>query len=254
MKSFPSDGLTLAYTEAAPDQAGEGKLPILLVHGFGSTHAVNWVNTGWSRLLAGDGHQLVMPDGRGHGASAKPYEAEAYTLDKMAGDLVALLDHLGIARAHLLGYSMGAMVSLVAASRFGARFGKVVAAGIGGNLLKPARDPAPVIDALRAEEAASITNPEGRLFRQFADQNGQDREALALCFGTVRRPFPAESLSAIENPVLVIAGETDATAGDPQPLADRIPGAEAHIVPRRDHMKAVGDKDTKAAVLAFLKG
>src|SRR5690606_10563983 len=96
---------------------GQGS-PIVLVHGFASTHKVNWIATGWSRALVEAGYRVVMPDGRGHGASGKPHESAAYALRAMAGDVVALLDHLGEPGADLMGYSMGGMVSLVAAAEW----------------------------------------------------------------------------------------------------------------------------------------
>ncbi|MDP3329898.1 alpha/beta fold hydrolase [Parvibaculum sp.] len=248
MEFFESDGLRLAYFAE-----GEGT-PIVLAHGFASTHRVNWITTGWSRALMEAGFRVIMPDMRGHGESDKPHEAEDYTLSAMAADLVALLDHLGEPGADLMGYSMGAMVALVAAMEWPDRFDRVIAAGVGARLLDPERDPGPVIEALLADDPASVTDAGARMFRVFADQNGQDRVALAACFEAVRAPFPAEGLSRISRPVLVVAGETDTQAGAAGALAARIPGARGFTVPKRDHMKTVGDRAYKEAVLKFLEG
>ena len=250
MEKYRSHGLQLAFVREVPDEPTQ--LPIVLVHGFGSTHRVNWVATGWSKLLVEAGFPVLLPDGRGHGQSAKPHVMNAYRLQAMAEDVVALLDHLQIPKAHLMGYSMGGMVSLVAAMDAGERFDKVIVAGIGENLLETPRDPGPVVHALTTEDPDTISDPEARLFRTFADQNGQDRHALALCFQMVRKPFPAAGLQFVQNPTLVVAGEKDVTAGDPRPLAEAVPGAKAHVVAKRDHMKTVGDKDYKQAALAFL--
>lgn len=249
MQQFRSDTLELAYETAGPATA---ERTIVLVHGFGSTHKVNWVDTGWAALLEEAGYRVLLPDGRGHGASATPHEKEPYALEAMADDLVALLDAEGVGEADLMGYSMGAMVSLVALMRHGERFRKAVAAGIGEKLIKPAANPGPVIEALLARDPAAITDPEAKLFRVFADQNGQDRQALALCFAKIREGFPVDGLATIATPTLIVTGETDTSAGSPVPLAAAIPGAETVIVPRRDHMKTVGDKAYKQAVLAFL--
>ncbi|PKQ03808.1 MAG: alpha/beta hydrolase [Alphaproteobacteria bacterium HGW-Alphaproteobacteria-12] len=239
------DGVRIAYAVE-----GEGS-PVLLAHGFASTHEVNWVATGWVKALAQAGYRVIMPDMRGHGASGKPHDAHAYTLSAMAGDLVALLDHLGEPGADLMGYSMGAMVSLVAAMEAPERFDRIVAAGVGAKLLDPKRDPGPVIEALLTDDPASIEDKAALLFRSFADQNKQDREALAACFEAVRAPFPVDGLSRIARPVLVVAGETDVQAGAPGPLAARMPKGEAFTVPKRDHMKTVGDRAYKEAVLGF---
>lgn len=248
MQYFESDGLRLAYRVE-----GEGS-PILLVHGFASTHQVNWVATSWSRTLIEAGYRVIMADGRGHGASDKPHDAADYALEAMAGDVVALLDHLGEPGADLMGYSMGGMVSLVAAATYPERFDHVIAAGVGERLLDKDKKSTAVVEALLTDDPASIANPTAKLFRTFADQNNQDREALALCFEAVRADFPDELLSQITRPTLIVAGETDDQAGPAVPLAARIPEGRAFVVPKRDHMKAVGDRAYKDAVLKFLAG
>lgn len=247
MEHFIShDGMKIAYRVE-----GEGS-PVMLAHGFASTHEANWVATGWTKALVEAGYCAILPDMRGHGESGKSHDAADYTLSTMAGDLVALLDHLGEPGADLMGYSMGAMASLVAAMEAPERFDRIVAAGVGARLLDPDRDPGPVIEALLADDPSSVTDAGARGFRVFADQNGQDRHALAACFAAVRAPFPVDGLARIRRPVLVVAGETDMLAGAAGPLAERIPGARAFTVPKRDHMKTVGDRAYKEAVLAFL--
>lgn len=246
MEFFESeDGVQIAYRVE-----GEGS-PALLAHGFASTHEVNWVATGWTKALTQAGYRVILPDMRGHGASGKPHDKAAYTLSAMAADLAGLLDHLGEPGADLMGYSMGAMAALVAAMETPERFDKVVAAGVGGKLLDPKRDPGPVIEALLTDDPSSIEDKGALLFRTFADQNKQDREALAACFEAVRAPFPVDGLSAIKRPVLVVAGETDVQAGAAEPLAERMPKGRAFTVPKRDHMKTVGDRAYKEAVLKF---
>lgn len=246
MEFFDADGMTIAYVVE-----GEGS-PLLLAHGFASTHRVNWVDTGWVKALTEAGYRVITPDMRGHGESGKSHEKADYTLSAMAGDLVALLDHLGEPGADLMGYSMGAMVALVAAMEYPERFDRIIAAGVGAKLLDPNRDPGPVIEALLTDDPSTVKSKGALLFRTFADQNKQDRVALAACFEAVRAPFPVEGLSYIRRPVLVIAGETDVQAGEAAPLAAEIPDARAFTVPKRDHMRTVGDKAYKEAVLAYL--
>src|SRR4051812_29533027 len=100
MPTFQSDGLELAYRDE-----GEGD-PILLIHGFASSIDVNWSGTGWIDTLKTDGRRVVAIDNRGHGASEKLYDPAFYGADVMAGDAIALLDHLDIERADVMGYSM----------------------------------------------------------------------------------------------------------------------------------------------------
>ena len=102
MQYFSHEGFELAFLDK-----GEGP-PVLLIHGFASTHFVNWVSPGWVKTLTDAGYRAIALDNRGHGLSSKSYDAADYTPPKLAGDAAALLDHLDIDRAHVMGYSMGA--------------------------------------------------------------------------------------------------------------------------------------------------
>lgn len=236
MEKFRSDGVEIAY-----QVEGEGA-PIVLVHGFASTHAANWINPGWVAQLCDMGRQVVMFDLRGHGQSGLLYDPEAYRLTQLAQDLKNLIAHLGLQRPDVMGYSLGAMIAL----RLGVDApdvpGSIVAAGIGDTLYRPPEHVAPVVEALLTDEPDSITDMAAKAFRIFADQNKQDRRALATCFQRAREPFTPDVLAQIKCRVLVVAGEKDVLAGDPYALASSIPLGEAALIPRRDHMRAVGDK------------
>src|SRR4029077_8217460 len=105
MNSFTSDGIEIAYLDE-----GEGE-PILLIHGFASNLVANWIDPGWMRTLVAAGRRVIAYDNRGHGRSGKLYDPNAYGAPSMAEDGRRLLDHLGIARADVMGYSMGAGVA-----------------------------------------------------------------------------------------------------------------------------------------------
>ena len=102
MPSFHNGAVEIAYLDE-----GEGE-PILLVHGFASSKNVNWVYPTWVSELKKNGRRVIALDNRGHGDSAKLYDAEDYHIGIMAGDVTALMDHLEIARADMMGYSLGA--------------------------------------------------------------------------------------------------------------------------------------------------
>jgi pimeloyl-ACP methyl ester carboxylesterase len=104
MQFFDSDGVRIAYIDVAP-ASGAGD-PVLLIHGFGSNHAVNWLSTMWVKTLTHAGYRAIALDNRGHGQSGKPYDPAAYTPTIMAEDARRLLDHLHIDRADVMGYSM----------------------------------------------------------------------------------------------------------------------------------------------------
>src|SRR5512146_2574459 len=105
MARFKYGDVEIAYLDE-----GEGE-PIVLVHGFASTKEVNWVNPGWVRTLTGAGRRVIAFDNRGHGASSKLYDPTDYALPLLACDVRALLDHLGIARAYVMDYSMSARIT-----------------------------------------------------------------------------------------------------------------------------------------------
>ena len=86
MQHFTHDGYDFAFIDE-----GEGD-PVLLIHGFGSSHSVNWVTPGWVQALNQAGYRAIALDNRGHGQSEKIYDAAAYTPEAMAGAITALFD------------------------------------------------------------------------------------------------------------------------------------------------------------------
>lgn len=197
MPNFQSAGLTLAY-----ESFGEG-LPILCIHGFGSSGKVNWIETGWVETLTEAGYRAITLDNRGHGASDKPHDPELYYPQDMAEDAVALLDHLGINRAAVLGYSMGARIAAFMAFSHDERVACAIFGGMGLNLINGLSDGNDIIAGLRAPSLEALTHPTARQFRIFADHTGSDREALAACMETSRQPMARADVRRIAVPVLV---------------------------------------------------
>ncbi|WP_354066407.1 alpha/beta hydrolase [Devosia sp. 2618] len=246
LPKFESDGLTLAY-----ESAGDGP-PVLCIHGFASSGKVNWIDTGWVETLTTAGYRAITLDNRGHGASDKPYDPEQYYPRDMAQDAVALLDHLGIERAAVLGYSMGARIAAFMAFEHEERVACAIFGGMGMNLINGLSDGNDIISGLLAPSLDGLTHPTARQFRIFAEHTGADREALAACMETSRQPMARADVRRINVPVLVAVGEADVMAGAPEPLAEMLPQGEAFTIPKRDHMRATGDKAFKTAALAFL--
>lgn len=246
MPSFRNGPVEIAYLDQ-----GEGD-PIVLVHGFSSTKEVNWVNTGWVETLIADGRRVIALDNRGHGHSTKIYDVEAYHLGFMADDVRALMDHVNVPRADVMGYSMGGRIATNLALRHPARVRSLIIGGIGMALIDGGGPAENVATALEAPSLADVTDPMGRTFRAFADQTGFDRRALAACLRGTRRRMSAEEVGGLQMPVLVAVGTDDEIAGSAAQLAALIPGAQLLDIPGRDHMKAVGDRVYKAGVLAFL--
>jgi pimeloyl-ACP methyl ester carboxylesterase len=247
MPVFHHSSVELAFLDE-----GEGE-PIVLVHGFGSSKEVNWVQPGWFATLKGAGRRVIAIDNRGHGQSTKLYDPADYHTTKMAGDVRALLDHLGIGRADVMGYSMGARIVAFLALEHADRVRSVVLGGLGMHLVDGVGLPESIAEALEAPSINDVTDPQGRMFRAFADQTRSDRRALAACIRGSRQVLTREQAATIRTPVLIAVGTKDPIAGSAEALAAIMPNATVLPIPDRDHMLAVGDKAFKAGVLRFLQ-
>lgn len=243
--------LALAYDDI-PAAGPERGPPVLLVHGFASSRETNWKATGWYRAFAEAGRRVVAFDHRGHGESERSHAPADYDEGLLARDCVQVLEACGVARADVAGYSMGAMVAIRLLIDAPGRVERAVLAGLGRNYLEPPDFAPAVPDALLTDDPESIADAGAKAFRLFADQQKQDRKALAACWRRPRTAFDPAALAAIARPVLVVCGENDAVTGPPDALAAAIPGSVMRIIPGRDHLSAVGDRGTKEAVLDFL--
>ena len=247
MPSFSHDGVEIAFLDE-----GEGE-PIVLVHGFASNKEVNWVLPGWVSTLKRAGRRVIALDNRGHGASSKLYDPAAYHSAIMADDVRALIDHLGLPRADVMGYSMGARNTTFLAIANPEHVRCAVLGGVGGRLVGGVGlRPDEIAQALEAPSLAEVTDLTGYAFRAFAEQTKSDLRALAACMRGSRQPLERDVLARVAVPVLVAAGTKDSIAGTPEELAALIPGAQVLSIPDRDHMLAVGDRVFKAGVLKFL--
>ena len=246
MPSFHNGAVEIAYLDE-----GEGD-PIVLVHGFASSKNVNWVYPTWVSDLRKDGRRVIALDNRGHGESSKLYDPAQYAIPAMADDTVALMDHLGIARADVMGYSLGARIAAWLGLKQPARLRSAILGGIGIAMIEGGGPGENVAKALEAPALEDVTDPVGRTFRAFADQTRSDRLALAACLRGSRGLMTREEAAAISVPVLIAVGTADEVAGSAEALGKIIPGSEVLDIPNRDHMRAVGDKVYKAGVADFL--
>lgn len=246
MPSFHNGAVEIAYIDE-----GEGD-PIVLVHGFASSKNVNWVYPTWVSELKKHGRRVIALDNRGHGESTKLYDSEDYHLDTMAGDVQALMDHLGLDRADMMGYSLGSRLTGYLAQSQPQRIRSAIFGGLGVGMIEGGGPGENVAEALEAASLEDVTDPVGRTFRAFAEHTRSDRRALAACLRGSGRLATIEEVASISVPVLIAVGTTDEIAGSPQALAALIPGAEILDIPGRDHMRAVGDRIYTAGVLDFL--
>lgn len=246
MDHFNSDGIDIAYLDQ-----GEGE-PVLLIHGFASNTRINWVGTGWVERLAAAGRRVICIDNRGHGESEKIHDKAVYESPMMAEDARRLIEHLGLGRVDVLGYSMGARIAAFLAINHLEKVRSVIFGGLGINMVKGVGDPEEIAQALEAPSLADVEGVHGRAFRKFAESAGGDLTALAACMRSARQRISAEQVGSLRCPVLVAVGTDDEVAGSASELAALIPGARVLDIPGRDHMMAVGAEDFKKGVLAFL--
>jgi pimeloyl-ACP methyl ester carboxylesterase len=244
---FRSDDAEIAYLDA-----GAGA-PIVLVHGFASNKETNWGVPRWAEALTRAGRRAIALDNRGHGASTKLYDPARYDSAVMAEDVRALLDHLGLPRADVVGYSMGARIAAFFALGHPDRVRKLVIGGLGIKLVAGVGLPESIASALEAPSIAGVTDPQGYVFRAFAQQTKSDLKALAACMRGSRQTMPREDVARIAAPTLIAVGTKDTIAGSAAELAALMRDARALDIVDRDHMLAVGDKVFKAGVLDFLQ-
>jgi len=253
MTTLAINGAEISFTDQGSGDA------LILVHGFAASSQENWGKAGWISMLTRANRRVVAIDLRGHGHSAKLYQPTDYSLGSMAGDVLALTEHLQLKKPDLIGFSLGARVVLEALRTRGDRFLLGVLCGVGEALINPRaeRDPALLANAMEAASIDAVGDDMAKRFRMFAEAQGQDLKALAACargFNAMARPWTREVLAGIKNETLVIAGSGDDLAGAPEPLAACFPNAKAKRIPGCGHMDCLTQPMFKAAVMDFLAG
>jgi pimeloyl-ACP methyl ester carboxylesterase len=249
---FLQRGVRLAFIDERPASVCRGA-PVLLIHGFASTHAVNWVFPQWVKTLTGAGRRVIAFDNRGHGRSQKFYDPAAYSLTEMAEDARALLDALDIPVADVMGYSLGGRIAAFLARAHGHRLRRLILGGLGDHLISRAGLPLSIAAAMEAPSLELLSDPKDRTFRSFAEATKSDLKALAACVRGARQSLTEAEVLAVDIPVLIVMGTEDHAGGDPHALAKLFRRARVLDIPGRDHNQTVGDKLYKATVLNFLE-
>jgi pimeloyl-ACP methyl ester carboxylesterase len=228
--------------------------PVVLHHGFVVDANANWVAPGVVDALTGAGRRVIAPDARGHGRSGKPHDPTSYGEQRMARDLAALLEVSGEPQIDLVGYSMGAIVSLIFASE-DQRVRRLVVGGVGSGVIecggvdRRAISNDAIIEALSVEDPSTIAKTGAEAFRMLADALDADRKALVAQASSIYRGDIA--LSRISARTLVLAGEADPLAIRPNVLCEAIPGATLRML-SGDHVGAIGDPCFTQSIVDFL--
>ena len=257
---FDADGLRLRYLDQGSGEA------VVLVHGFGSSIEQNWLRPGVVGRLAEAGYRVLALDVRGHGGSDKPHDPGRYGEQQFA-DVVRLMDHAGVGRAHLVGYSRGAMLAHHVLDRFPERFITVTLGGYGtrgdgsGPIEALPRDL--VADSLEAGSLGPIIRtltpaterPSSRLV---AIANGvisatNDMHALAAAFRSDPPPVPPARIRATSVPTLLLVGELDPFREDAAAMAALMTDARMQVVPGAGHRDAPAAAAFGETLVAFLR-
>lgn len=236
-------------TKLAVHEMGEGRA-LLLLHGYFSDAATNWIKYGHAALLAEAGFRVIMPDLRAHGQSDKPHNAAAYPKDVLADDALSLIAQLGLTDYDLGGYSLGAR-TVARMLVNGATPRRVIISGMG---LEGLTNTGKRAAHFRAIFKGLGTHPRGTpewMAEAFLKTTGGDPLALAQILETFV-DTPVDAIRGWKMPVQVLVGVDDDDNGSGEALAAELSDATLSIVPG-NHMSAVMKPDLGQAMVQFLK-
>jgi len=257
---FDSDGVKIHYTIQ-----GRGK-PLVLVHGFTVSIDTNWRLPGIIDALAND-FQVIAVDARGHGKSDKPHDPAAYG-PRMGEDVIRLLDHLGIMKAHIAGYSMGGAITLQIITTYPDRFLSAILGGSGwqppgsdveklmvalADSLEQGKGLGPLVIALNPV-GQPMPTPEAIAAINQRLMGSNDPLALAAVIrgSAANHPVTREALQRNRVPTLAVAGEMDPVKAAVDVMAGLMGNLEVKVLPGKDHLTAVADPRLANSMRDFL--
>lgn len=256
---FDSAGVPIRYVER-----GRGA-PVVLVHSYTGNFEGQYVRTGFADALA-QRHRVIGFDLRGHGLSGKPHDPAEYGR-QMGLDVLRLLDHLGIDKAHVLGYSLGAHIVAQVVALHEARFASMVLGGSAGRRKWSAEDDARVAREADELEHGDMHEQVARLWPRDAPRPteqqlrelsarylaGNDPRALAAIRRSNRdQVVTDEALAALTLPALGLVGSLDPYAGSFRELAAVMPHLRLVTIEGATHSTASARPEFRHAVLEFL--
>ena len=243
--SFDSGGVRIHY-----EVRGSGA-PVVLVHGFTGSAQRHFGQTGVIDALVAAGHRVVAMDCRGHGESDKPRNAEAYGLE-MAEDVVRLLDHLRIQRAHVVGYSMGGAIATQLLVRHSNRLQTVALLGSGWEGENPKefrsqmlamaegfdkKDASVLIRGVRSGAETAPTEAEVAALNTELFSRNPPEVLAAVARGMLPLwDVPVERLRSSKLPVIAIVGGNDTSnLAAAKRMAAVVNGLELVVIPGATH-------------------
>ena len=242
---FPGrDGARLAYREL-----GEGR-PLILIHGYLST-AMALVETGLAGKIARRGHRVILPDLRGHGASARPHDPAAYPPDALADDGLALVEQLGLTDYDLAGYSLGGRTVIRILAR-GAAPGRAVVGGQGLEAIAHTVGRGGQYRYALTHFGTFAPGSPEQAIEDWVKASGGDPVALVHVLDTFV-DTPLEVLAQITVPTLVLTGAGDGHNASAEALAGALAHGRYVEVPGH-HGTAPTTPQFETAMTGFLEG
>lgn len=246
---YAADGTRLAtYTWGDVDAP-----VVVIVHGFASNVRDNWVLTGWVRELTRAGYRVLALDQRGHGASDKPHEPDAYAIRTLVADVETVMDTYLVEEAFYVGYSLGSRVGWEVVRDLPQRIERAVLGGVPDGIPLERLD----LDQVRAyvADGTSVTDRTTQNYIALTERvPGNDlRSLLALAEGMrTTRTVDPDPANAPTRPILFATGSEDAIIEGSRTLSSAAPNGRFFEIPGRHHFNAPGSRAFKEAALAFL--
>nr|WP_243696065.1 alpha/beta fold hydrolase [Labedella phragmitis] len=241
------DGVRLAVYDV-----GDADAPVVIaVHGFASSGVLNWFHSGWTRDLTRAGYRVLALDQRGHGRSGKPHDPLQFTTERLAADVLGVLDAHLVDEAVLLGYSLGARVGWHLARSDAHRFPRVVLGGL------PTGDPLRGFDLRAARAFAESATPvDDHLTRTYIEMaagiRGNDLASLISLVEGMRGGTQPDPADPPRQPILIAAGDRDPVREDSEALASAAPLGVFVELPDRDHFSAPTSAVFRRSAIGFL--
>jgi pimeloyl-ACP methyl ester carboxylesterase len=242
--SFDSNGVKIHYRIE-----GKGE-PVLLIHGFTASIVMNWGLPGVIKDLAKD-YQVIALDNRGHGQSDKPHDPKKYG-QEMVEDAVRLLDHLKIKQAHVVGYSMGGMITLKLLTTHPERVRTATLGGAGwykpgerdrvyaelADSLEQGKGFGPLILRLTPKGQPQPTENQIKALNQMISAVNDVKALAAVVRGFKELAVPEDKLKTINVPTLALIGANDRLKAGVDALKERLPDLQVVVIDNADHMTA----------------
>jgi len=257
-QTFNSNGIRIHYTDE-----GEGT-PVILLHGLAVNADLNWRRNGIIPHLS-KYFRVIALDLRGHGLSGKPHSEEKYGLE-MVEDVTRLMDHLGIEKVQLAGYSLGGKIALKFAAIHPERLLSLAVLGFGHGAIADIEDiesiaqdleagkgMPPIVDKLNGDDSKKPSFRHKMTIRM-ATRFLTDGKALAgLLRGIKEIAISDDDLEKMRLPVLTVVGEVDPIMPYTESMCNQIVDCKMTIIEGKDHINTVSEKQLGDELLQFLQ-